>query len=901
MPQLLHHANLFFEQLPDRIRKYRYLVWLVFVLINVGIITGASRFTIDMSLEAYFQKDDPVKLAYDKFRAQFGGDEIMLIVYEARDGDIFSNNSLKAVQQLQDQLQNYRLYRNAEDTLADAPSELDHITEVKSIINASYMQARDGSLVSRPFIGDNLPASAQQLEQWRRLALAHKEYPEQYIARDMRHGALVIRTDFNAEDIGDDQGSNSTAALTQELAQELTQENAAKITVDDSDYDSDDDGLNLDFEWQDDAQLNSNTDQDKLDQPKFVKTELQDYSAFMAAITPILEQEQLTDHLEFHVVGNPPVMTFFAKIIMKEMVLVALFAIIIIGIALTILFRSFSAVVWSIFIVIVSFLWIIGLIGWSGMIMTFMINIIVFLILAVGVADSVHILSGYMFFRNEGEEHEQALRSVFKKSGLACLLTSLTTAIGLCALILVPVVPIRNFGIFAALGVVVAFILTVVILPLLLDIWAPVKRKLKDKVRDKVQGEKNNHGLIQRTLVRVETLGLRYPKRIIAIFALMTIVMSFGIGQVKVNTNIIEIMPKGSEIYQSYVLANEKLAGAQNMEIILNAGREDAFKDPLVLNAMDDFQNYIKQNYGDLIPRSTSLVNVTKSSFKALNDDAESQYRIPQKPEVLAQTLFMFNNANLDDRRLLVSDNYSQARITITAKNAGSYIYSPIMKDIQAQAEKTFAPLKHSYPEFEITLTGGVALMLKLMDYVNWSQIQSFVLALVVISLLLLLIFSSIRVGIIAIIPNLLPVITAFGVMGFLDMSLDTDTLLVAPIIIGIAVDDTIHFLTHYRAGIFSLGSIPEAIKQTIREAGQAITFTSIVLALGFLVFTFSSHASLRNFGVISAIAITTALITDLLLLPALCKVFKADFGQTQNSTDTDLNSASSASREAHS
>ncbi|MEJ2416114.1 MAG: MFS transporter [Exilibacterium sp.] len=150
--------------------------------------------------------------------------------------------------------------------------------------------------------------------------------------------------------------------------------------------------------------------------------------------------------------------------------------------------------------------------------------------------------------------------------------------------------------------------------------------------------------------------------------------------------------------------------------------------------------------------------------------------------------------------------------------------------------------------------------------------------ALLVITVLLLFLFGSVKIGAVAIFPNLFPILTAFGVMGLLALPLDADTLLVAPIIIGIAVDDTIHFLIHYRAGMRRCRAMSVAVRDSMREAGQAICFTTLTLALGYLTFLLSSHSGMRHFGAVSATAVVAALLADLLLLPALCRLCRADF-----------------------
>jgi hypothetical protein len=273
-------------------------------------------------------------------------------------------------------------------------------------------------------------------------------------------------------------------------------------------------------------------------------------------------------------------------------------------------------------------------------------------------------------------------------------------------------------------------------------------------------------------------------------------------------------------------------------------------------------------------------VDITKDSFRALNEGRQEMYRLPEDPAVLGNTLFMFNNANPKDRRRVVTDDYAMGQISVSLRNAGSHEYSQVIAAVEAWATQRFAPLQTNYPDLEVGVTGTLALMMKLTDYISWSQIKSFGLALVVISVLLLLVFGSVRAGLVALFPNLFPILSIFGLMGWLGIPLDTDTLLVAPITIGIAVDDTIHFLTHYRTEVVQHGDLKRAVIQSFRETGQAITFTSIILSLGFLIFLFSSHNGLSNFGVMSAVAFFVAVLADLFLLPSLCLLTGLRFGQ---------------------
>jgi len=383
---------------------------------------------------------------------------------------------------------------------------------------------------------------------------------------------------------------------------------------------------------------------------------------------------------------------------------------------------------------------------------------------------------------------------------------------------------------------------------------------------------------VQSILRKVEPLSYRFPLAVTLSFVLAAVILAYGMTKVKIDTNMVNIIKEGQPMRTTYNLVDRFMGGSGSAEILVNTGKIDGLKDPRILNAMDDLQIFVKNEFPHLVTKSTSLVNISKDSFKALNEGQDSMYVIPDDPGILANTLFMFNNANPKERRRMVTDDYSLGRISVNLRNSGSQEYNDMIFRIHNFADRRFAELKSDYPKLKVRVTGTLAMLSQMTDYISWSQVRSFGLALIVISLLLLLVFSSYRAGMVALLPNIFPVLTIFGIMGYLEISLDTDTLLVAPITIGIAVDDTIHFLTNYRAEVSKHGNIKEGIIKTFRETGQAITFTSIILSIGFLIFLMSSHQGLSNFGIMSAIAFFTALLADLFLLPSMCLLFNVRF-----------------------
>ncbi len=603
---------------------------------------------------------------------------------------------------------------------------------------------------------------------------------------------------------------------------------------------------------------------------------MEEYAEFNRAIEQILQKPQYKEAFDFYLVGNPPLMGFFNDVVLKELRWVFLGTISLIVLTLWFLFRSFSAVLWPLVVVLLSVVMTCGLIGWFGLAMTLMINVLILLMIVVGIADVIHILSGYLFFRRQQLEHAAAMRAVYRKSGLACLLTSVTTSMGMLSLIFVPIVPIRDFGLSAAIGVMLAFFLTIFMLPLMLDLWSPVSRKRAAKLLR----EASNQPLVQKFLDQLEPLALKSPWTVVLIFFAIAGVSLYGLTQVTIDSNLVSIIKEGLPIRQAYQVVDRFMGGANNMEIYIDLEKSEALKDPQVLKAMEHIQDTLENEYSPPVVQTASLVDVVKSTFKALNEDREEMFVIPEEAGTLQQTLLMFETANPDDRQLLVPDDYSRGRISVRVLNAGSMEYVDFMDQVNGLLEQTFSPLKSRYPAMNVEITGNLGMMMKSVNYISKSQVQSFSIAVGVVTLLLLVVFGSIRVGLLAMVPNALPIAVTFGVMGFFNISLDVDTLIIAPLIIGISVDDTIHFLTHYRAEILQHADIKAAIRKALKEAGQAISFTSLVLIAGFLFLVVSSHQGLAHFGLLSAVAIGTALVADLILLPAFCQIGNLTFGQ---------------------
>jgi predicted RND superfamily exporter protein len=297
------------------------------------------------------------------------------------------------------------------------------------------------------------------------------------------------------------------------------------------------------------------------------------------------------------------------------------------------------------------------------------------------------------------------------------------------------------------------------------------------------------------------------------------------------------------------------------------------------MRAIDALQSRIESRYSDQVTRTYSLANIVKDTNEIMNDGDPAFYRIPDSQQMISQLLYLFNSANPEDRRSLVSDDYSRASVSLNIYNAGSYEYEQFFARISEDIDEIFLEARAINPELDVYLTGSMALLMRLADEVASSQFSSFSLAFAVVSVIMILALGSLQAGLIAMVPNLIPALLSFGLMGLLGISLDIDTLLIAPLIMGIAVDDTIHFMTHYRVELLKTRSIERALRSAIEEVGQAVMFTTLVLGLGFALLSFSDYLGMAKMGFFGALAIFIALLCDLFLIPAMIIVFRPTLG----------------------
>lgn len=904
MDKLFDSLNRFFSLLPEKVIRVKWWVLGLVLLLTVFLLVGAiTRTSINTAANSFLDRSDPAIVALDKFRQQFGSDDSVFLVYRAKDGDVFSKQSLQALQALTLDLENWRDLEQKPQDASGKPidlEELRHIRRVQSLSNIRVQSANGDTLNSNRLVPRNLPDDPRQLAQIKATALAQKDFELAFFSPDGRYAAILIQTDF---------GSLPRKDFVPKV-------NAQDVSLDDSFTAVADDSGSLKFDNAAEVQAVS---YEKVD--NFV------YARFVRALKAVYGKYD--DNFEFYSVGYPPLMEFVQQVLQQSAGL-NLGMILINVVLLWVLFRSFSAVVWPVLIVAFSIIWITGAAAWAGKSLSTMISLTIMLVFVCCMADCIHVISIYQARRQQGEHHRQALSDAYATAGLPMLITSITNMTGTLSLAFSELYPIRIFAGLSTLGVGLAYVFSLFLLPILLEFWHPgaasnpAQPSWTQRLANRwlaLSGWSRSLGLSayvgvvllalgwsvggyiavisiltyivvngqQRILAAVPRLASRQYRLSLLLFGILVAVCWYGESQIRIDSNVTELTREGSSIRVAYQLADSKMAGTQNMEIMLDTKTVDGILDPKILSRIDILQHKIAEKYPDQVSRTYSLANLVKDTHRVLHEGQQAFYSIPDSQAMVSQLLYLFNSVNPTDRRSIVSDDYSQSHISVNVYSAGSSQYQAFFDEVNREIEQVFGDIKTEFPQLEVTLTGTVPLAMRTQAIIAHSQYDGFLLALGVISVIIFLTLGSVQAGLLSLIPNVIPALFTYGLMGLLGIPLDTDTLLLAPVIIGLAVDDTIHFMTHYRLALIKTRHMAEALQETITEVGPSILFTGMVLGLGFSIQGFSDYLGTAKMGIFGGLAIFVGILCELFLLPALLVAFKPKFGLKNVETTVNL------------
>jgi predicted RND superfamily exporter protein len=429
-------------------------------------------------------------------------------------------------------------------------------------------------------------------------------------------------------------------------------------------------------------------------------------------------------------------------------------------------------------------------------------------------------------------------------------MTTLTTILGLLSLLSSDLRIIQEFALVAAGGVLFAFIITILVVPILLSL-IPLPQ---DRYHRQLQ-----LGIVTKVL---DWLGeWRLRRSIIAIAAVLVGVVPavFILAHLDVGTNSLDYFKKDDHMRSQVEWIDSNIGGTQSLEFFIEAEEADALKDPALLRKMEAFQTYLEGIDG--VTGVFSAVDLVKALNRGFLSGQAAAFTIPSSSAQITQQLFLVEGS--DDFMALLSEDYSRARISARVEMNRTQDLAHSMPQIEQRIDEIFGPSPR------ITSTGLVHLMNETEHYLLTTSIKSFILAFLVITVTITLLLWSFKLGVLAMIPNFLPILFTMAIMPLIGISLDVGTTMIAAIALGLVVDDTIHFLSRLKTELAAADGFEVALATTMHTTGRPIVYTSFVLSLGFLVLVMASFKPIIHFGVLSCIVIFLAVLFDLLVLPA--------------------------------
>jgi predicted RND superfamily exporter protein len=693
----------------------------------------------------------------------------------------------------------------------DLEREVPNLEEVRSLVNARNTRGEGDELV----VGDLLedwPETPAELAEIRRIALANPLYRDQLISRDGRYTTVLIET-------------NAYSALGGEV-----------------------DAL-AGFDEPEATAAGARNGR------RFITEE--ENAAIVAAVEAIVARYDAPG-FRISTSGTPVMVEVLQQAMQTDIARFTGLAVLTIGLFLALLFRRPAGVALPLVTVGLSLVTTLSIMAIAGSPITIPTQILPSFLLAVGVGYSVHVLVIFFQRRRAGAGKEDAIAFALGHSGLAVVMTCLTTAGGLVSFASAEIAPIASFGVFAPVGVLMALLFTLVLLPAFTAVL-PMRQKREPAGRATLL-------FSQRLLVRTGDFATGHAPAVTLVSTGLLCAALLGASLLRFSHNPIEWFPEGHPFRESVDLMNREFRGGVFMELLVDTGRENGLQDPEILKRMEAVRSDASGiQMGDIyVGKTIGLTDVVKETHQALHENRSEYYEIPDDPRLVAQELLLFENSGSDDLEDLVDTSFSRGRMTMKVPFVDAVQY----RDFIDTANARFAEILGD--DVQLTLTGLMVIMGRTLRAVITTMARAYVIALAIITPLLILLIGRVRIGLLAMIPNLTPIILTLGLMGWAGVPIDAFTLLIGSIAIGLAVDDTIHFMHNFRRYFEASGDVRRAVHETMTSTGQAMLYTSLVLSAGFFIYTFATLHNLFYFGLLTGLTIIFAFLADVILAPAL-------------------------------
>lgn len=573
-------------------------------------------------------------------------------------------------------------------------------------------------------------------------------------------------------------------------------------------------------------------------------------------LIPLIEAFEAETSVNVYTSGMPYIRTLNSQNIIDEIGRFIGAALAVTSLIFFFFFRSFRATFISMITVIIGVMWAFGFLGLLKYEITVLTALIPPLIIVIGIPNCIFLINKYQQEIKLHGNQAKSLQRVIAKVGNATLMTNITTASGFATFILTNSKLLKEFGVVASICIIAIFLLSLFIIPIVYSYMPIPKNKHLKHLNKRWIGSFVEW---MERMVR----GHRIAIYIITIVLLCTSII--GIFNIKLSGSLIEDMPKKAGFYSDIKFFESEYEGIMPLEILINTKRKKGVMKLATLKRMDALETYIEEV--PELSKTLSVVNLVKYSKQAYYNNNPEYYQLPNSQErtfLLSYAKSSANNTNLLASYVDTTGQY--ARITTFMKDTKTERFDRIEEDLRAEIAKIFPA-----DRYEVSLTGKAYIFEKGTKYLVNNLILSLSLAILLIALFMAWMFRNVKMILVSLIPNLLPLLITAGLMGYLGVPIKPSTILVFSIAFGISVDDTIHFLAKYRQELLANNwKIKRSVYAALKETGVSMFYTSIVLFFGFSVFIISSFGGTVALGALVSVTLLFAMLSNLLLLPSL-------------------------------
>lgn len=511
-------------------------------------------------------------------------------------------------------------------------------------------------------------------------------------------------------------------------------------------------------------------------------------------------------------------------------------------------FRSLRATLAVVATVSLALLWTLATAVAMGQSLNLVSIIMPPLVITLGLAYAIHLLSDYYeSSARTADERRIRRREVMGRVGVGLLLAGTTTIAGFVALMPQGLPAVRDFALLSSIGVFYLFVLILFFLPALLDQLhcAPQRREW-------------GRAVAERWADRIAAFDIRWRKPIVWVALILVPVDLWLASGIPVGTDYVRAFREGVPVREEYEAVNRTFDGANFVSVLIETHVNDALSDPELVRGVDDLQNWLRDQ--PEVGQAVSYVDHLKLLNQSLNENDPAYFSVPQDAAAIKQLLLF---AGGEELRRVLDARLRSALITVRIKVGDSVEITRFVERVEAQLAQLKPPLNGS-------ITGTPVLATRTVNEIGRGQWVSLAIACFTIWAMLALMFTSARAGLWALLPNLVPVSIYFGTLRLLDIPLNPTNSLIASIVLGVAVDDTVHFLTRFNRLARASGSEVQAVQTALRETLRPTTLTTIALCLGLLALTGSELVSQVQFGLLAAFTLFLAWVSELTLTPAL-------------------------------